>query len=651
MKDYLLYLLVRLISLFFNALPLGFALGIARVFGRLAYFANKKRRRIAYANLKASLGGQIPPLKIKCIIKGVYMNLAQSFIELMRFPKVNKEYVAKYIRIENRQVLDNVLKKGKGVIFLTAHFGNWELMALAGAVEIEGHSVFVLAREQKLTRLNSLLNTYRQFHGARIVPKGLSVRALFKNLKKNNLVGILSDQDAGKTGIFVNFFGRLASTPRGAFELANKLDSAVIPIFMARQAGPYHRIFIEKPIEPQKDIDIDSLNHKGLQDFAEILEGYIRKYPSQWLWLHKRWKSSPDRSVVVLDDGKPGHLNQSLAVLKQLERAHRDKFKSRGTLRVDILRVEFRSNFKKFIFKSLVRFFLPYLQGNLRFLKFALEEDSFLRFSEMYADIIISCGSSLEAVNLALKRENNAKSAVIMKPSFMPISKFDMAVVPYHDRSGSTSNVIKIPISPNLVDEEYLRTNSKKLLKQIKLNKPFKIGVFLGGDSKRSYLSAPLIKLIMQQLKEASIKMDAELLITTSRRTPTEIEKMLEENIRDFSNCGLLIIANKVNPPETVGGILGLSHMIVTSSDSISMVSEAVSTGKPVIVFEAERKNTFARYKEGIMLQELLNKGLISISKPSELSNAITALSLKAPLAKPAEQLGGIYEFILRRLF
>lgn len=651
MKDYLLYLLVRFISLFFNALPLGFALGVGRVFGRLVYFVNKKRRRIAYANLKACLGEEIPAFKIRHIIKGVYINLAQSVIELMRFPRIDKEYVAKFIRIENRDVLDKAIEKGRRIIFLTAHFGNWELMALAGAVEIEGYQMFVLAREQKLTRLNSLLNTYRQLHGARIVPKGLSVKVLFKNLKKNNIVGILGDQDAGKRGIFVNFFGRLASTPKGAFELANKLNSVVIPIFMVRQSGPYHRIFIEKPIEPQKDTDVDSLNRKGLQDFTEILEGYIRRFPSQWLWLHKRWKSSPDRRVIILDDGKAGHLNQSLAVLKQLEKAHREKFNGTGRLKVDILKVAFRSNLRRFIFNILVRLFSPYLQGNLSYLKFAFKEDVFLRFSKAYADVIISCGSSLEAVNLALKRENNAKSVVIMKPSFMPITKFDVAVVPYHDKPGTTSNVIKIPISPSMVDEDYLKVNSDKLSRHIKLNKPLKIGVFLGGDSKRSYLSTALIGLVIQELKEVTQRLDAELLITTSRRTPAEIEELLEENIRDFSNCGLLIIANKFNPPETVGGILGLSHIIVSSSDSISMISEAVSTGKPVIVFEANRKNSLARYKEGIMLQELLNKGLIFVSKPSELFNTIMTVSNKMPLLKPAEQLNEIYEFILRRLF
>lgn len=648
MKEYLLYLVIRLVSFVFNVLPLEFALRLGRIFGLLIYFTNKKRRSIAYANLKASFGDALSSIQKKHIVKGVYINLAQSFVEVMRFPRIDKDYVDRYIEIEKKDILDRAIESRRGVILLTAHFGNWELLALTGS--LAGYRLHILAREQKLTRLNKLLNRYRQLGGSYIVPKGISVKALFSSLKENNPVGILADQDAGRNGIFVNFFGRLASTPRGAFELADKLGSVVLPVFIVRKDGPYHKIFIENPIDLEKNLDKELISQRGLQYFTNLLENYIRRYPSQWLWLHKRWKSSPNRRVLILDDGKKGHLNQSLAILKQLKKAHNDRFLGKGNFEVEIVRVDFKSKFRRFILNILVNLFSPFIQGNLKYLEFAFKKDSFLKFSNTFIDIIISCGSSLEAVSLALKKENNAKSIIIMKPSFVNVKKFDLAIVPLHDKPRLNPNILRVLLSPNLIDEEYLKKNSIKIINRLRFDKPFRIGLLLGGDSKRAYLSESLIRFIIQQLKEVSLKLDAGLLITTSRRTPPRIENLLKREMDNFSNCSLLIIANKDNPEEALGGILGLSDVIVISSDSISMISEAVSTGKPVIVFKTERRRTLGRYKEEILISELINKELVAFSEPSRLSDTIVTLASKKPMPREFNQMNEIYKCLLRRL-
>jgi KDO2-lipid IV(A) lauroyltransferase len=650
LKEYLFYLIIRLLCFVFNQLPLRFALGCARVFGALIYLVNKKRRSIAYANLKAAFKAELSPRDRKRIVKGVYFNLAQSFIEVMRFPKIDKDYVERYVSIENRDILEEAVSRKKGVVLLAAHFGNWELLALSGA--ILGHPIHIIVKEQKLSRLNVLLNRYRELRGAHTVSKGISVKEIFKSLKENKLVGILADQDAGRNGVFVNFFGRLTSSPRGAFEIANKVGSVVLPVFMARQNGPYHKIFIENPIELEKGLDGESVSQKGLQIFTGLLEDYIKRYPSQWLWLHKRWKSCPDRTAVILDDGKIGHLNQSLAILKQLKRAHKDKFPHKGSFDAEIVRVEFKNKLCRFVFSVLARVLLPCIQGNLEFLKFAFKEDSFLKFSSIYADIIISCGSSTELLNLALKKENNAKSIIIMKPSVAPLKDFDLAVISSHDSPPrARPNVLEVLMSPNLIDEEYLNTNSAKLREKLKQDKPIKIGLLLGGDSKRAYFEESLVKSIIEQLKEASLKINASLLVTTSRRTKAAIEDLVEKELSGFANCGLLVIANKNNPDEAMGGILGLSSIIVTSSDSISMVSEAVSTAKPVVVFEAGRKSFSGRYKEKIIIDELSREGAIKLVKPSKLSDEIIGFSFRNFEISGHARSDKIYEYILGRMF
>ncbi len=650
MKEYLFYLIIRLLCFVFNLLPLGFALGCARVFGMLIYLVNKKRRLVAYANLKAAFKAGLSSRDRKRIVRGVYFNLAQSFIEVMRFPKIDKAYVEKYVSIANRELLDEAISRKKGVILLTAHFGNWELLALSGA--ILGYPVHILIREQKLSRLNVLLNRYRELRGAHTVSKGISVKELFKSLKENKLVGILADQDAGRNGIFINFFGKLTSAPRGAFEIASKVDSVVLPVFMARQNGPHHRIFVENPIELEKGLDGESASREGLQNFTGLLEEYIKKYPSQWLWLHKRWKSCPDRTAVILDDGKTGHLNQSLAILKQLKKAHKDKFPDKGSFGSEIVRVEFKNKLCRLIFSILARVLLPYIQGNLGCLRFAFKKDSFLRFSGIYADIIISCGSSTELLNLALKKENNARSIIIMKPSVAPLKDFDLAVISSHDSPPrARPNVLEVLMSPNLIDEEYLNANSAKLKGKLKQDKPIKIGLLLGGDSKRAYFEEPLVKSVIEQLKEASLKINASLLVTTSRRTSAAIEDLVEKELSGFANCGLLVIANKNNPAEALGGILGLSSIIVTSSDSISMVSEAASTAKPVIIFEAVRKSFAGRYKEKIIIDELLKEGAIKLVEPSKLSDEIIGFSLRNFETSGLTRPDRIYEYISGRMF
>ncbi|MFH0839010.1 MAG: ELM1/GtrOC1 family putative glycosyltransferase [Candidatus Omnitrophota bacterium] len=649
MKEYLLYIAARLASALLSELPIDLALGIGRVCGILSYVINRKRYAVAYANLKAAYGEALTSRERKRIIKGVYITLIQSVIEFMRFPTIDEAYVKKYVTIENKEFIDQALAKKNGVIVLTAHFGNWELSALVGA--IVGYRLYIVAREQKLTRLNSLLNKYRELRGSRIIPKGLSIKELFKNLKENRIIAILADQDAGKNGIFVNFFGRLASTPRGAFELAYKLDSVVLPLVIIRTKGPYHKIIIEKPIEPDKALDKELAGKKGFECFASLLERYIRSYPSQWLWLHKRWKSTPDKHVLVLDDGKAGHRNQSMAIVGQIKKAYLDKYKETGTLHIITIKVEFTSKFKRIIFNMLSILCRHFIQGNLGYFRFAFMESTFLKISHTYADIIISCGSSLASLNVALKRENNAKSIVLMKPPFVRLKNFDLAIIPEHDRPPKGPNIISTTVSPNLIDDGYVKEHSVKLINKLTQNKPIKIGVLLGGKSKRGYLGKALIETVLEELKAVSLRLDASLLVTTSRRTPPEIEHLLEKELTVFGNCGILVIANKDNPPETVGGILGLSTVIVLSGDSISMISEAVHTGKPVIVFEINKKKAlWRRYKEEILIDKLSRQGLISFIKPAQLAATIDVLVHKQEPLRELTDASAIYNYLISRV-
>ena len=650
MQEHILYILVKLLSFIFNLLPLKVALFIARMLGRFVYLINKKRRSIAYAGLKACFDDELSHRDRKHIVKGVYMNLVQSFIEIMRFPKIDEAYRNKYVKIEGRENLDQAMSLKKGTLALAAHFGNWELLALSGSML--GYPVHILAREQKLSRLNTLLNSYRQMQGAKVVAKGVSLKEIFKGLKGNSLVGILADQDAGKNGVFVNYFNRLTSTPRGAFEFAYRLGSILVPVFMVRVNGPYHKVIFEKPINIDRGVDKEQAVKQTFQEFAKLLESYVRKYPSQWLWLHKRWKSCPDRRVLVLSDGKQGHLNQSLAILKQIRKAHYERFQGKGKFEVETIKVEYKNKVARFIFGLSMRFFSSFMQGNLNLFRFAFTKDSFTKISNCYADIIVSSGSSLAALNLALKVENNAKSVVLMRPSLVGLKRFNLAIVPAHDSVENLSNVLRTLITPNLIDEDYLAKCSIALKNRIKQHDgSFKVGLLLGGNSKRGVLQRELVKQVITKIKEISLKLNTQVLVTTSRRTSTDIEKLVEEELGNFENCGLAVIANKENPPEALGAILGLSDVIVVSSDSISMISEAVASKKSVAIFKSSNINNSGKPKEETLVDKLLEKDVVCCSKPEELPTILDDLLNKRRTLKKFDQADEIYENILGRLF
>jgi len=249
--------------------------------------------------------------------------------------RLNKKYYFQLLYFEN---IERFLKQGKGGIVLSAHFGNWELSSVTSA--LTDLPLLVLAREQKMSRLNDALNAYRESKGCKVVKKGMATREIYEHLAKNGIVGILSDQDAGKKGEFVNFLGRPTSTARGAFALSQKTGAVIIPSFMARVSGPYHRLILESPIEVADD---ESGESEAMQRFASTLERYVRKYPEQWLWLHKRWKSTPSRKVVILSDGKSGHLNQSKAIFESIGECRREAGYSDSDTELKIIEIKYRT--------------------------------------------------------------------------------------------------------------------------------------------------------------------------------------------------------------------------------------------------------------------------------------------------------------------
>lgn len=619
MIDFVAYVLVRALNIVFGFLPVSFTLWLGRRFGVVAFWVNKKRRVVAYANLKAAFAAEKSPGELREITKRVYQNMVQTFMEILNLTKVNKAYVDKYIEVVNMERISNAAQSGRGTILLTAHFGDWELSSLVSSVK--GFPIMVLVREQKMKRLNELLNQLRESNGCRVIRKGMDVKNLIRTLRDKNIVGILADQDAGKNGMLTNFFGRPTSSHSGPMEMAQHTDSLILPTFIVRTDGPYHKLYLEEYIDfrnTQSPVAV----HENLQKYMSLLEKYVRQYPDQWLWLHKRWKSTPAKTILVLSDGKAGHLNQSLAIAKQIQKVRTGQGYKESDTKIVIVDVKYKSKRAKTLLTIAAKFATWRCQGRMKAMQACLEKDSYETLMKTYSDFVVSCGSGTAPVNVFMAKENNASNIIIMKPGIIGFGQFSLAIVPKHDRPPARKNVVTTTLAPNLIDRDSMRNYGSKLNEQVNIEKNIVLGALFGGDNAEFAMTKDMANKAISGLIEFCKAYDADLLLTTSRRTPKEVEALIKERLSKYTFCKLMVIANEKNMDGAVAGILDLCDIVAVSGESVSMVSEAIHSGKKVVVFDLEKKNKGVTKYERV-LDSLEREGYVNCAHPADLGTRL----------------------------
>jgi len=643
--DYIASIFVRCLNILFFFVPISATLWLGRRLGSIAFFVNKKRRMVAYANLKAAFAKEKSPAELRKLTKKVYQNMVQTFVEILNLTKVDKKYAEHYVGLERFDRVQKAVDSGKGVIFLTAHFGDWELLSLKSAMV--GLPILVLVREQKMKRLNGLLNRLRESKGCKVVRKGMETKQIIRALRSGEIVGILSDQDAGKKGTFVTFFGRPTSTHSGPVEMALHTGSIILPNFIVRTKGPYHKVFLEDYITLKDPADPDAVRD-GVQQYMTLLEGFVRKYPEQWLWLHKRWKSTPVRTVLVLNDGKAGHLNQSLAVARAIQRARTTQGYRFDDTKIVTVDVKYKTKFARAVLLICARLASWRCHGRMWAMRACLEKPSYETLMKTYAEFVVSCGSATAPANIFMAKENDAKNVIIMKPSpILGARKFSLCIIPEHDRPAKRKNVVKTVLAPNLMSVEALRTNGDKLRGYAKTAKGNVVGVLIGGDNAEFALTPRIAEDLARELLEFAKKRDAELLVTTSRRTSVAVESVLKHMLKDDPRGKLLVIANEKNAPEVMPGILDISNIIVVSGESISMVSEAISSGKKTIAFSLEKRARGATKHERA-LESLADGGYLDIARAEELARSLEDALGRTQSAKKPDDDAKILEAVRR---
>ncbi len=258
--------------------------------GRLAYRVSKKHRERALENLNRAFPEATAEQRATWA-QGVLIHFGRVMSDFMRAASRTPEEVLNSIQAEGLERLDAALAQGKGVILVTAHFGNWERMA--NYLVLKGYKLSVVARDANDPEMNALVTDLRNASGVEVISRGNAARQILTKLKRNEAVGILPDQNSDE--VFVPFFGVPCGTVQGPAVLSLRSGAPILPMYCARIGVGKYRFWVEPAIEPEVGFE----PVEGLTRAVNVsLEGAIRQYPDQYLWIHNRWKSAKARGLV-----------------------------------------------------------------------------------------------------------------------------------------------------------------------------------------------------------------------------------------------------------------------------------------------------------------------------------------------------------------
>ncbi len=289
MKDLLQRLFLNVFGAIFRFLPPGGTLLLGRLLGILAYHLARGRRKTACRNLENAYGEEKSSGERRRIARKSFEHLGMNLAEFFVLSSLDRERLEDMVSFTGEDILKRALDKGRGVLILSAHLGNWELIGVALA--LKGYPVAVITKFSRSKAVDRWWMDYREKVGIRIL-KG---RGLLKDgvghLAEGGILGFVLDQNARRReGVFVPFFGREACTLKSLALLSRRTGAPVVPVFICRH-GKHHRVVFEEPIyqEASGDVEEDVVRWTGV--YTAWTERVVRLHPEQWTWLHERWKT------------------------------------------------------------------------------------------------------------------------------------------------------------------------------------------------------------------------------------------------------------------------------------------------------------------------------------------------------------------------
>lgn len=267
---------------------------LAKGIGLFLFKTLKKRREIAIQNIQIAFDNEVTENERLRICKDSFINLSKTVVEFMRFPKMNDETIWDNVSVVGKEHLKSAMEFGKGVIVFLPHFGNWELLSLVYGKLIPNKAK-AIAFPLKNEPLNDMVWRYRELFSLELIPRKNAVKESLRALRNNQAVGFFADQNAGEHGVFIDFFGKPASTARGPVTLALKTESPILFSLDIRKPDGSHNVEILPPIYTKSSGDLETDVKRYTTQLLNQLEEYIRQYPDQWLWIHNRWKTQPSK--------------------------------------------------------------------------------------------------------------------------------------------------------------------------------------------------------------------------------------------------------------------------------------------------------------------------------------------------------------------
>lgn len=297
------YLLFLAVARIVQVLPLGAVRRVATLLAWFLYHVLPIRRALTLQQLRKAFP-EHDEKDIRRIGFGSYVNLMTTLLELMWTPRLTDEVIAREIRIVNREVFDNAIRRGKGVILMSGHFGNWEWLSIASA-RLFGHPYAVVVHSVHNPGVDALVEHWRCMHGNRVVPMGISIREIVKTLRERGVVAMLADQSGPSGSLYVRYFGRWAATYEGPAMFSLRTGAPIIMGFGVRRDDGGYDISVQE-IETS---DLKGLTDEHLRELTRrhvrALEAAVTEHPDHWLWQHKRWKHQPHAESVLVEDPRP----------------------------------------------------------------------------------------------------------------------------------------------------------------------------------------------------------------------------------------------------------------------------------------------------------------------------------------------------------
>jgi KDO2-lipid IV(A) lauroyltransferase len=300
MKEWLAYLVAWSVLKAVGLLPVSLARTAGAAVANLLLALSPKLKKTADFNLRLAFPDWSGAQRHRAI-SGMTRSLGWMAAEFARMPKYSRENIEDVIVLDGHENFLDGQRRGKGVLFLTAHIGAWELSSYAHA--LYGYPLHYMARPLDNARLDALVNRYRGLSGNAPIFKNESARVMLKILKDAGTIGILADQNSmPQEGVFVDFFGTPACTTAGIARVALHTGAAVVPGYAVWDDSlRKYRLRFEPPIEMIRTGDAERDILENTQRFAKVTEEIIRKYPEQWVWIHARWKTRPAGELPLYD--------------------------------------------------------------------------------------------------------------------------------------------------------------------------------------------------------------------------------------------------------------------------------------------------------------------------------------------------------------